>query len=399
MLAGTRPTSDGSAASTGAYTPLMPRPRSPWIRFGAALVLAGASACTSWNRVETFPGWSLHAEHSRDVDVGAFQRAFDPAFTAVEEVFGPFTAPVRIHAFEGDDGASGVGAVHEVPGIGRARVRAYHTRGEGPFGPAAGIYASSADPGTAVHELVHARIAEIDPTLPLWFEEGLACVLGDGFLDDDRWVVDGLACWPLRELRERTPDDRELARLLAVRAEQGTDLRENVLVHFVGWAIVFDLYRETGRIEWRDWAARSRTMGLVEARDRLRRTLAAETEAEWLKRLDDDDRGVRIATAKGLWKLRSELVLRRLLERIGREEDPEVRVALSINALAAAGEREPPGRLAGKMWRTVWPILRRAELANPVEDAAVEKLLDSFRWRGNRGSDDALEVLERFWAE
>jgi len=365
----------------------------------AAATIFACGACTSWSRVETFPGWSLHAEHPSEIDVEAFQRAFDPAFDAVEHVFGPFRAPVRIHAFEDDDGVSGVGAVQEVPGIGRARVRAYHTRGEGPFGPAAGIYASSADPGTAVHELVHARIAELDPSLPLWFEEGLAGVLGDGYLDGDRWVVDGLACWPLRELRVRTPDDRELARLLAVRAERGTDLRENVLVHFVGWAIVFDLYREAGRIEWRDWAARSRTMGIVEARDRLRRTLATETEVEWLKRLDDPDRGVRIATAKGVWKLRSEIVLRRLLERIGHEEDPEVRVALSINALAAAGEREPPGRLAGRMWRTVWPVLRRAELADPAEDAAVHTLLESFRWRGNRSSDDALEVLERFWAE
>lgn len=374
----------------------------PAILRRAVLVAAlglGAASCSTWRPVETFPGWSLHSEHPGRVDVAAFQRAYDPAFAAVESIFGEFRAPVRIHAFEDEDSTAGVAAVQEVPGIGRARVRAYHTRGAGPFGPAAGVYASSADPGTAVHELVHARIAEIDPNLPLWFEEGLAGVLGDGYLDGDRWVVDGLACWPLRELRERAPDERELARLLAVRADHGTDLRENVLVHFVGWAIVFDMYATEGRVDWPGWVDRARAMGVAEARERLRRTLSPETEAAWLARLDHEDRGVRMATAKGLWKLRSEAVLRRLLDRIGREEDPEVKVALSINALAAAGEREPPGRLAGRMWRTVWPALRRAELADPAEEAAVEALLASFRWRGSSDSDAALEKLQRFWAE
>ncbi len=375
--------------------------RAPHLRhFGlcAALALL-TSACSSWSRIQTFEGWSLYSESPDGVDVDAFRRAYDPALEAVVNVFGDFRAPVRIHAFDDAEDAPGVASVQEVPGIGRARVRAYHTRGEGPFGPAAGVYASSADPGTAVHELVHARIAEIDPDLPLWFEEGLACVLGDGFLDGERWVVDGFACWPLRELRERTPDVTELARLLAVRADHGTDLRENVLVHFVGWAIVFDMYRAEGRVDWPGWIERARTMGVSEARERLLRTLSEETEKTWLARLDDMDRGVRMATAKGLWKLRSETVLRRLLDRLGKEEDPEVQVALSINTLAAAGEREPPGRLSGRMWRTVWPMLRRAELADPVEQAAVESLFASFRWRGSRDSDKALDALQRYWAE
>lgn len=373
-----------------------PRPR---IALLAALLLVVTSGCSSWSRIGTFSGWSLHAEDGQAVDVAAFQRAYDPAFATVESVFGPFREPVRVHAFEADAEGPGVASVQDVPGIGRARVRAYHTRGDGPFGPAAGVYASSADPGTAVHELVHARIAEIDPNLPLWFEEGLAGVLGDGLLDEGRWVVDGLVCWPLRELRERAPDDRELARLLLVRAEDGTDLRENVLVHFVGWAIVFDMYRAEGRVDWPGWIERARAMGVVEARERLARTLSAETETAWLARLDDEDRGVRMATAKGLWKLRSETVLRRLIDRLAREEDPEVQVALAINTLAAAGERAPPGRLAGRMWRTVWPALRRAELADPAEEAAVEALVASFRWRGSADSEAALDKLQRFWAE
>ncbi len=363
---------------------------------GAALL---ASACSTWSRVETFPGWSLYAEEPESVDVRAFQRAYEPAIDAVEAVFGPFRQPVRVHAWEADDGVASVGEVHDVPGIGRARVRAYHARGEGPFGPAAGIYASSADAGTAVHELVHARIAEEVPELPLWFEEGLACVLGDGFLDGDRWVVDGLACWPMRELRSSAPDVRELARLLAVHAERGTDLRENVLVHFVGWAIVFDLYRASGRVDWPHWLEHARTMSAVEAHERMMRTLSPETEAAWLTRLGHEDRGIRLATAKGLWKLRSPAVLNALLDRLRREEDPEVQVALAVNALAAAGEREPPGRMSGRLWRTVWPVLRDSELGDPEEQAAVDRLMSSFRRRGGRDSDAALQDLDRFWAE
>jgi hypothetical protein len=358
-----------------------------------------ASACSSWSRVETFPGWTLYAEEPSAVDVRAFQRAYEPAIDAVESVFGPFRQPVRVHAWEADQGANSVGEVHDVPGIGRARVRAYHARGEGPFGPAAGIYASTADAGTAVHELVHARIAELVPELPLWFEEGVACVLGDGFLDGDRWVVDGLACWPMRELRATAPDVRELARLLDVRAERGTDLRENVLVHFVGWAIVFDLYRQDGRIDWPGWLKRAGTMSAGEAHERMMRSLSPETETAWLTRLGHEDRGVRLATAKGLWKLRSPAVLDALLDRLRREEDPEVKIALAVNALAAAGEREPPGRMSGRMWRTVWPVLRDPELVDPEEQAAVARLLSSFRWRGGRDSDAALQGLDRFWAE
>jgi len=107
------------------------------------------------------------------------------------------------------------------------------------------VYAGVAEPGTAVHELVHARLAEEDPDLPLWFEEGLACLMGDGFLDQEHWIVDGLACWPMRELREQKLGDGDLARLLALKAEDSLSARDNVLIHFVGWAVVFDLYRES----------------------------------------------------------------------------------------------------------------------------------------------------------
>ena len=70
---------------------------------------------------------------------------------------------------------------------------------------------------------------------------------------------------------------------------------------------------------------------------------------------------VRCAAAKGLWKLRSEHVLERLLDALEREQDPEARIVLSINALAAAGEIALRPELTDRVWRTVRPRLRRAQ--------------------------------------
>ena len=71
-----------------------------------------------------------------------------------------------------------------------------------------------------MHELVHARLAQEGVELPLWFEEGVATFLGDGALVSGRWVVDGLACWPLRELQKARPRGAELRRLLARDTQQ-----------------------------------------------------------------------------------------------------------------------------------------------------------------------------------
>lgn len=367
-----------------------------------AVILLLATSCSSWREVRRFDGWTLYGEKGAEIDVAAFRAAFDPAKRAVEERFGPFQRDVRVHALgpseAGAHDAHETGIVQEVPGIGRARVRAYHARGNGLFGSSSGVYAGVAEPGTAVHELVHARIAEEAPDLPLWFEEGLACLLGDGFLDQERWVVDGLACWPLRELRDQKLGDADLRRLLALRAEDSASSRDNVLLHFVGWAIVFDLYRESGGFEWRDWAAR-RSISLAEARERLERTLSPETEQAWLLRLSDPDRGVRLATAKGLWKLRSENAVIALLDRLDEEKDPEVLVSLAINALAAAGETHLAWRVQGRMWDKVWPVLRRANLPDPVENDAMHDLSRSFRRRTDVDAHQALEGLRRFWAE
>lgn len=374
----------------------------------AALLALAASlgaACSTWKAVEVRDGWTLYGEAGQSVDTHAFAASFDPAYRTVEQVFGPFEETVRVHAISGDKAAlslpaNDLGAVQDVPGIGRARVRAFHARGDGVFGPPTGIYADEPEPGTAVHELVHARVAEIAPDLPLWLEEGLACFLGDGFLDGDRWVVDGYACWHVHELRDQRLPDKELERVLKLAAADESSVRENVLVHFVGWAIVFDLFRESDGLDWKTWFARYRRgIGSEEARERIERTVGAATESEWLARLRDPDRSVRLATAKGLWKLRSRTAVTALLDAIDAETDAEVKVGLSINALAAGGDVRLDVETRDRFWPTVWPSLRRGQLADPTEQQALRNLYLSYRRRTQVTSQQALEGLRRFWAE
>ncbi len=384
-------------------------PRSLLRRLALVLVLPLAS-CASWRTVAEHPGWTLRAAPGHAVDEAAFARAFDPALRAVEELFGPFRHAVDVHAIEGEGqgpphatgslAQSVKGSTQDVPGIGPARVRAWHLHSNGLFGDPSGIYVSSPEAGTAAHELVHARLAELSGELPLWLEEGIASLMGDGFLEHGVWTVDGLACWPLRELALQRLSDEELARLCALRAEEASDSRENVLAHFVGWAISFDLLRESGRIDWHAWIARyAKGIPVGEARERMQRTLQRETLDAWLERLGDPRPEVRMATAKGLWKLRSERVLARLLDALDKEQDPEAQVALSINALAAAGEMPLPPDLLGRVWRTVWPRLRRAHLEDPTEDDALHELMRSVRFGSNRAAQAPLDLLRRFWAE
>lgn len=370
----------------------------------------GLASCASWQPRTIHAGWTLYGKRDQSIDEDAFRESFDPAMRAVESLIGPFEKQVRVYAWdEGDerDAQGGelidegdAGSVHQVPGIGPARVRAFHARGDGLFGPPAGIFVGAPEPGTAAHELVHARLAEESGSYPLWLEEGLACVIGDGFLDGDRWVVDGLACWPLQQLRDQRLSDEVLDALLRLHAEDLASVRDNVLVHFVGWAIVFDLYRECGSIDWHAWRKRyAGGIAPAEARERLDRTLSAETTMTWLERLADPRREVRMATAKGVWKLRSNAVLRALLDRLEDEDDSEVQVCLAINALAAVGEMGPFDATTGRMWRSVWPVLRRAPLEDPAEKTALQALFRSIRVRTGQTPQQQLQALKRFWAE
>jgi len=376
----------------------------------SASIAIALSSCSSWRTVGRYDGWTLYGEKGKEVDTTRFEAAIGPAKSAVEEILGPFENAIRVHVWSGEAGPETSGAhvildgeggpVQDVPGIGPARVRAYHARGDDLFGPPSGIFLAAPECGTAAHELVHARAAEQDLELPLWLEEGVACLIGDGFLDGKRWIVDGLSCWPLRELQTQTVSDADLERILSLGASDPSSPRENVLAHFVGWAITFDLYRQEGQIDWSGWGVRyGKGISVVEARTRIERTLDPATALAWMDRLEDPRREIRLATAKGVWKLRSTEIATALLEALEAEEDPEVRVGFAINLLACAGEARLPDVLTGRLWRAAWPALRRAPLTDPEESQAARDLMRSFRFRSNRSSQEPLLGLRRFWAE
>jgi hypothetical protein len=383
---------------------------------GTLLTLALAAGCATWRPALERDGWTLYRASDADLRVDAFDAALHPAFAFVEGAFGSFRERVRVHAFHGAvdlnrgrelvadtaEGEPGDGAVYDVPGIGPARVEAFHARGGGALARD-GVFLGSPDVGTAVHELIHAWYADHGVNLPLWFEEGVATFFGDGMVADGRWIVDGMAWWPVRELREEMQQgllgDRELAQLLAATPRDRNDVRRNVLVHFVGWAVVHDLARETGSLDWRTWHdAFDWESPLADARRRMERTLDPESQEAWLGRLDDPDPFVRMVTAQGVWKLRSRSVMMRLVEAIQAERHPEVAVCLAVNLLASAGELD----LSWRDWRRIsGPLgkaLRAPRLDDPEEEDAVRGLYVAYR-RGQGDPQVALRRLERFWTE
>jgi hypothetical protein len=374
------------------------------------LVALGLAGCAAWRPVERYERWTLYVQEARPVDAARFHEAFEPAFHAVETALGPFAERVDVYAWDGgvrlgEDGLlhGEEGLVQDVPGIGPMQVRAFHARkGGGLFEPT-GVFVGTADTGTAVHELVHARLDELGARLPLWLEEGLATLLGDGFVDGESWVVDGLACWPLRQLAEQRLDEAEVKRLLRLR---GPDLtpRDNVLVHFVGWAVAFDLYRETGTTDWRAWLARLGQDPAADAPRRYLRTLDPDVPLAWLAALDDDAPARRLAAAKGVWKLRSRAVVERLLERLAEEEDDEVKVGLALNALGAVSETRVGRSLWWNTWRLAMPVLEEAQLDDPGEQRAIRDLYSSYRrrrsgWNERPTPEESMRVLARFWEE
>lgn len=379
-------------------------PRRPPIAFVLwALCAFLCGACSTWQPVEVRDAWTLYARPGYSIDSACFARALEPAFVAVEARLGPFEKNVKIHALQSDEANElrSDAQFETVPGIGPARVRAFHVRPTANPFAAGGVFLECADAGAAVHELVHARIAEARVTLPLWFEEGLAQFLGDGALFEDTWYVDGLCCWPLRELREERLSDADLERLLAVKSTDSTPSRDNLLVHFIGWAIVFDLAREQPHASWRDWWDTWRAEASVEAaRRRIERTVEDRTHVEWLARLDDEDPGVRFAAAKGTWKLRSASAAERLLARLEKEEEPNVRFALALNVLITSGETRLGGRQWGRFGRLVFSTLRAAKLEDPTEAASLDLVRRALRGRvSKQDSDRAFDGLARYWDE
>ena len=378
----------------------------------ASLALMLLCACSSWQRAEEYDGWSLYVQSGEPISIEVYAAAVEPAFEVVENRLGTFNETVRVHAWDGgvtmEDGTRGRitrssdEAVAEVPGIGPARVRAFHADGGGgPFSQR-GVFVGTAEVGTIVHELVHAHMSERGIELPLWFEEGFAMMLGDGAMHEGVWVVDGLACWPWRELRDEPLDDATLERLLRAGSGDTYSVRDNVLVHFLGWAIVLDLYREHGELDWRELLQLFNDGGnpVAEARQRLDRTLEDRTPSQWLERLRDPDPGVRLAAARGTWKLHSRAAQRTLLDALRVEEHPDVRASLAVNSLATAGQVRLGRRQTGYMWRLVFPVLRSVQLQSSDETSALRTLYRAYRNdQTDYDTQAALERLDRFWED
>ncbi len=398
--------------------------RSAWnrVRLGGALGVCllgfALSSCSSWVVAASSEDWTLYVKPGGNVDVGSFESMLDPAVTAVEAVLGPFEGSVRVHAWDGgvelSSGNRGrmaegedAGLIEDLPNVGTARVRAFHVRSGG-LGPG-GVFLGEATPGAAVHELIHARLAEMygpRDTLPLWFEEGLAQVVADGVLAESRdgglatWVRDGLCAWPLSVLREQTIEDGELEALLAIRVSDSHSVEDNLMVHFVGWALVFDLYREDPEGSWRTWLARMEA-NPEDARMRINRSVDESMVRLWIKaRLDDERPEARQAAARGTWRIGDPVTLQLLSSALRKEKDMAAKATLTINILASAGE----GRFAGMgRWnglRLPLKILREEPFTDPLERAAARQLLAGYQ--GLLGSEEIAEaftVLARYWQE
>jgi hypothetical protein len=385
--------------------------RRAWLAFTLLVCVLAASSCSSWQHIETRARWTLYTKPGEQLDSERIRRALGTAFAAVESKLGRFEDRVRIHAWNDSWQSSeptaiapkGLDPIEDVPGIGKARVRAYHvTGGAGPFATT-GVFLGTSEVGTIVHELVHARLAESRKSVPLWFEEGLASLWGDGASYDGEWIFDGLACWPARVLREEAISDEELTRVMRLTASEKCSSRENLLVHFVGWAVVFDLAREMPDASAQRWLAQFELGAdvkslLTETRTRIARSTSRETIEAWLARLDDPSPGVRLATAKGLWKLRSQFAVEQLIARVQDETDERVRLAMGLNALLALGEMRFGRRTYREVWRNVVPALGGIELEDEAERAALEQFLIGMRGRGGN-TQAGLDGLAAYWEE
>jgi hypothetical protein len=382
---------------------------------------AGLSGCSAWTSRAKYPHWTLWTRDGTTVDAAAFERAMDPAVQAIESAMGRFERRIDVHAWDGgvalESGVrgrviDGEEPLLEVAGIGPARVRAFHSRGDGSPFSRGGIFLGEPDVSAAAHELVHARLAEIGLAPPLWFEEGLANYYSDGALRDGVWQVDGFAFWPWKELRAQRLSDAELQSLLALGEGAEHSLRENLLVHFLGWALVFDLARAAPDGAWTDWYASGTaaygpdaleanpTAALAAARNALERTLDPRTPLNWLDRLEAPEPAVRLAAVRGAWKLPTAEVGEKLLAAIGREQDPEVRVALVLNLLIGPGQARFGWQNWWRVRKEAVPHLKDPGFADPEEAAAALKLHAAWRGRGGGAeAQTALRVLRRLWEE
>jgi hypothetical protein len=374
------------------------------------LILASVG-CATWRTVGSYERWSLHEGRHGNVDMAQWQAQVEPARAAVEAWMGEFQVPVQVHSLDQpihltDNGQELVYAAETyqaVPGLHQTEVRGYHLRGNG--GSQAGvIFVRDPNSPTLVHELVHARLAEDEEELPLWFEEGIASLLSDGLMIEGRWIRDGFSAWPWSELRTHRLDGIELRSILELQTTSSSSVRENVLAHLVGWALVFDLWRETHSDDWHTWqAAFDWEHPLQDAQRRLNRVLSTDVPSEWLRaRLASHNRGVRLAALRGSWKLACPRVGTVLLNALELETDPEVRVALAINILASGKDIASTSVGLLQAHERAKLALTRSPLPIPSEDLAVQGLILALV-DAAPGTDPnagaALESLRRFWDE
>jgi HEAT repeat protein len=138
------------------------------------------------------------------------------------------------------------------------------------------------------------------------------------------------------------------------------------------------------------------------ARVRLERVLGEATTASWFERLTSSDPAVRLATAKGLWKLRDVRAIDALLTALEREEQPELRVAFALNLLLASAEVRVGRTRWNRLAAVVFPTLREGRLSDEREDRALREVYAGLRrWDSGRtrGAQSALSDLARLWEE
>lgn len=371
------------------------------------LLALAALGCAAWRTLAAYGSSPVFAAAPTDLTVVTEPVHLGAARAAVESWLGPFQGPVEIHlslepAQLSADGRKIVyGANSKSTGARREglEVRGYHLSRRGPTG-GSGIFLHDPRPGTLIHEMVHARLAEESEDLPLWFEEGIACLLSDGLLFGGHWVRDGFSSWPWAELRQHRPSGIELAEILELKPQSTSSVQDNLLAHFVGWALVFDLWRETQSDDWRRWqTAFNWDHPLQDAERRLNRVLGPGTPARWLRaRLASPITSVRLAALRGTWKLESSDVMAVLLGALELERDSEVRVALAVNILASVEAGTPPLATRLKIHEAARKALVRSSLPDPLEALAVQELvlaLDDER----RDATLVLKRLRRFWDE
>ena len=141
-----------------------------------------------------------------------------------------------------------------------------------------------------------------------------------------------------------------------------------------------------------------RTTAAQDAARRLDRTIAIETPNRWMNRLKDDDAAVRFATAKGTWKLQNIVIVDALLVALEREKDPEVRIAMAVNLLAASNDLPLSPPTALRVHAQAQQAMRDPELRDPAEQRAIQQLFEGHA-NGSGVPPDALDALRRFWAE